>query len=275
MKQKALVLKTKKAVYSDLLGSNSSAFTGDGFDFAEVREYTQGDDIRHINWPISAKLQKIHVNVFRAERELNIIAVLLLDKNLLFGTHTTKLECLHEIFLTIAHAAFQNKDPFSFACFNKHLKFLSKPSKKPSTIQRNYQTLLDMELPETKVDVQGLEKALLSIKKRSIIFLLGDFFYPLKLTSSAKKHVLYAINIRDRFEEEPSLLYSTQFYGLMGKNTLFGDLGVEERKKYKALLLKEERELHERIRQSGIRYTKIYTHEEPYAKLATLFKGTR
>ena len=83
---KKILIKTKRQVFSEISGNNASIFKGEGYDFIELREYQVGDDVKKIDWIISAKLQKPFVKIFREERELNVVVASMLNGSVHFGT---------------------------------------------------------------------------------------------------------------------------------------------------------------------------------------------
>lgn len=88
---KKIVLKTRKQVYGDMLGNNASLFQGEGFEFAELREYIYGDDVRKIDWKTTAKVGKPFVKIYKEERELNVVVVSMLGGSMYFGTVRQKM----------------------------------------------------------------------------------------------------------------------------------------------------------------------------------------
>ena len=133
---KKIVLKTKKQVYGDMLGNNASLFQGEGFEFAELREYVYGDDIRKIDWKTTAKLGKPFVKVYKEERELNVVVVSLLSGSTYFGTVKQKSDIMAEVVATIGFSAVKNTDLFSHMIFADKMYTLSKPSKKLFSVHK-------------------------------------------------------------------------------------------------------------------------------------------
>jgi len=98
---KKIILKTKKQVYGDMLGNNASLFQGEGFEFAELREYVYGDDVRKIDWKTTAKLGKPFVKIYKEERELNVVVVSMLGGSVYFGTVKQKSDIMAEVVATL------------------------------------------------------------------------------------------------------------------------------------------------------------------------------
>ncbi|MCF6207270.1 MAG: DUF58 domain-containing protein, partial [Sulfurovum sp.] len=135
-KAKRIALKTKKQVYGDMLGNNASLFQGEGFEFAELREYVYGDDVRKIDWKTTAKLGKPFVKVYKEERELNVVVVTMMSGSMYFGTVKQKSDIAAEVVATLGFSAVKNADLFSHLIFADKLYSLSKPSKKLFSVHK-------------------------------------------------------------------------------------------------------------------------------------------
>ncbi|MBT8348832.1 MAG: DUF58 domain-containing protein, partial [Sulfurovum sp.] len=118
---KKIILKTKKQVYGDMLGNNASLFQGEGFEFAELREYVYGDDVRKIDWKTTAKLAKPFVKIYKEERELNVVVVSMLSGSTYFGTVKQKSDIIAEVIATLGFSAVKNADLFSHMIFADRL----------------------------------------------------------------------------------------------------------------------------------------------------------
>jgi uncharacterized protein (DUF58 family) len=142
---KKIILKTKKQVYGDMLGNNASLFQGEGFEFAELREYVYGDDVRKIDWKTTAKLSKPFVKIYKEERELNVVVASMMGGSMYFGTVKQKSELTAEIVATLGFSAIKNSDLFSHIIFADELYGISKPSKKLFSVHKAVEDLLDFE----------------------------------------------------------------------------------------------------------------------------------
>ena len=107
-----ILLKARRQIIGDRIGNNPSMFRGEGYDFIELREYISGDDTRHIDWNVTAKMGKPYVKVFREERELNVLTVALLGGGLHFGSEKFKIESVAEAVALIGYSAVANGDVF-------------------------------------------------------------------------------------------------------------------------------------------------------------------
>ena len=270
---KKIVLKTRKQVYGDMLGNNASLFQGEGFEFAELREYVYGDDVRKIDWKTTAKLGKPFVKVYKEERELNVVVVTMMSGSIYFGTVKQKSDIAAEVVATLGFSAVKNADLFSHMIFADRLYALSKPSKKLFSVHKAIEEVLEFD-PLGKVgDYQALVEMLNNrLKKKALLFIISDFVGKIDLKLLSKKHDIFAVMVRDRFEEDPSELGYLRLIDMETKQSFEGNIDTGTLKKYKKALLKNDHKLYEQFKKQGIRFTKIYTHDDPVIKL---MKGMR
>jgi uncharacterized protein (DUF58 family) len=206
-KAKKIILKTKKQVYGDMLGNNASMFQGEGFEFAELREYVYGDDIRKIDWKTTAKLGKPFVKVYKEERELNVVVVSMIAGSMYFGTVKQKSDLLAEVVSTLGFSAVKNSDLFSHMLFADKLYDLSKPSKKLFSVHKAVEEIVEFDPLGKEGNFKALVETLNNrLKKKALLFIISDFVGDIDLKLLSKKHDVFAVMVRDRFEEDPSEL---------------------------------------------------------------------
>jgi len=150
-KANRILLKARRHIVGDRIGNNSSMFRGEGYDFIELREYVSGDDVRHINWNVTAKMGKPFVKVFRQERELNVLSVALLGGSFMFGE---KLEILAQTVATIGYSAIANGDLYGHCNGTQNIMFELPPSKKNFAVTRAVEGIMSATLLHQKVDMQ-------------------------------------------------------------------------------------------------------------------------
>jgi uncharacterized protein (DUF58 family) len=274
-KLKKILIKTKKGVFSQFVGNNSSKFQGEGYDFVELREYEDGEDIRKIDWVISAKMQKPYVKVFHTQRQLNINIVSFLGGSLHFGLKRLKSELLVEISAILGYASIAQGDNFMSYIGNENLGINTKRSKKFFSVEVMARKLMEYELLNKTVDYKLMvDKLYKEIKQRSIIFLIGDFIsedsIDLKLLS--KKHEVIVIIVRDRFEENPVAFGNVNLTDPSSGKTFEGDFSKSLIDKYKKNIELIDHKLYASLKKSNINFVKIYTDENPIVKLMKLFK---
>lgn len=112
-KAQHILLKARRQIIGDRIGNNPSMFRGEGYDFIELREYVPGDDTRHIDWNITAKMQRPYVKVFREERELSVVTVAMLGGSLYFGSGKFKHDAVAEAVALVGYSAIANGDLFT------------------------------------------------------------------------------------------------------------------------------------------------------------------
>ena len=265
---KKIVLKTKKQVYGDMLGNNASLFQGEGFEFAELREYVYGDDIRKIDWKTTAKLGKPFVKVYKEERELNVVVVSMLSGSTYFGTVKQKSDIMAEVVATLGFSAVKNTDLFSHMIFADKMYALSKPSKKLFSVHKAVEDVVSFESLGKEADYSALVETLIKrLKKKALLFIVSDFVGDIDLKLLAKKHDVFAVIVRDKFEEEPSELGYLRLIDMETGRSFEGDIDSGALKQYKKALHDNDEKLYKQFKKQGVRFTKVYTHEEATLKL--------
>ncbi|NPA50292.1 MAG: DUF58 domain-containing protein [Epsilonproteobacteria bacterium] len=269
VKAKEIILKTRKNVFGDMLGNNASIFHGEGFEFAEIREYQYGDDVRKIDWKTTAKLKKPYVKIYHEEREINVVVSTMFSGSTYFGTTKQKSEYMAEILAILGFSAVNNKDKFSHILFADKLYHASKPSKKIFSVYKEVERALEFNpLHKEAKYKEWVDTLFKRIKKRSLIFLIGDFIGEVDLRLLAKKHDLFVIIVRDYFEENPKPLGYLSLVDPETLNIFEGDVSEDLIKSYKKAIIKNDRALYKHFRENSIRFVKLFTNEEPYIKIA-------
>jgi len=200
-------IRTSHIVSEALAGQYHSAFKGRGMEFEEVRPYQFGDEIRSIDWNVSARMGAPHVKVFREERELTVMLAVDLSGSQSFGTHgQLKRELLAEIAATLAFSAIRNNDKVGLICFTDQVELYLPPRKGLRHVLRIIRELLALE-PKgrgTRVGpaIEELDRVL---RKRSVVFVLSDFLddgFEKALRVSRRRHDVIPICIGDKRESE-------------------------------------------------------------------------
>jgi len=265
---KKIILKTKKQVYGDMLGNNASLFQGEGFEFAELREYVYGDDVRKIDWKTTAKLGKPFVKIYKEERELNVVVVSMLGGSVYFGTVKQKSDIIAEVVATLGFSAVKNSDLFSHMIFADQLYEASKASKKLFSVHKAVEDVVAFDPIGKEGDFSALVETLHNrLKKKSLLFIISDFVGDIDLKLLSKKHDVFAVMVRDRFEEDPSELGYLRLIDMESRQSFEGDVDSATLKNYKKALHDNDEKLYKQFKKQGVRFTKIYTHEEPALKL--------
>jgi len=276
-KIKKILIKTKKAVFSQKIGNNTSKLKGEGYDFVELREYEDGEDIRKIDWVISAKMQKPYVKVFHAQRELEINIVPILGGSVHFGTTKLKQELISEICSILGYSACMQGDTYTSFIANENITINTKKTKKALTVDVMIEKIYNYNVIGKTVDYKNITNELYKkIPRKSIIFLIGDFFntenIDLNLKLLSKKHEVVAIITRDVFEEKPTKMGSVNFVDPSSSKTYDGNISGSIVKEYEKKIKINDEILYKNFKNQGIEFMKIYTHENPTSKLFKFFR---
>ena len=206
-KVRKIEIKTRGLSNHLFAGEYHSAFKGRGMSFSEVREYQYGDDIRNIDWNVTARFDKPYIKVFEEERELTVIILVDVSGSLDFGSEeTTKRDFVTEIAACLSFSAISNNDKIGVILFSDKIEKFIPPKKGRQHILRIIRELLTFEPQGNKTDVaQALQYLTSVIKKRSTVFMISDFVCPDfsdALRIAGHKHDLLALNVYDRCEVE-------------------------------------------------------------------------
>ena len=199
--------KTKRQANELFAGQYESAFKGRGIEFAEVREYQVGDDIRTIDWNVSARFGHPFVKVFHEERELTVILLLDISGSHLFGTREKfKRELLAEVAGMLAFLAIRTNDKVGAILFSSRVEKYIPPKKGPSHVWRLIKEVFTYQPQNLATNIDAVLTYLNRVAKRhAIVFLISDCMdtgFDKSLKMAAKKHDLTAIRISDPAEEE-------------------------------------------------------------------------
>lgn len=271
---KKILLKARKQVFGEMLGNNASLFQGEGFEFAELREYVYGDDVRKIDWKTTAKLGKPFIKVYREERELNVVTAVMMGGSTYFGTVRQKSEVMAELVALLGFSAVKNSDLFSNVIFADKLYNMSKPNKKFFAIQDAVTKIEHFDMLGKRSNYQSFFDTLYRrIKRKSLLFIISDFVGEIDLALLSKKHDVVALIVRDKFEEKPSELGYIRLLDMESAKSFEGNIGSAEVKAYEQSLAKNDSKLHAHFKKNAVRFTKVYTDEEPYLRLVKLLGG--
>lgn len=200
-------IKTRGVVNEVFSGEYHSVFKGRGMEFSEVREYQIGDDIRSIDWNVSARFGHPFIKVFEEERELTVMLLVDLSGSLVFGSvEKTKQQIAAELTAILAFSAMKNNDKVGLILFTDEIEKFVPPRKGKSHVLRIIREILSFEPQGNKTDITGALKYFNnSVKKKSITFLISDFIdegYEKIIKIVSKKHDLINIHLQDPREEE-------------------------------------------------------------------------
>ena len=278
-KVRKIEIKTRGLSSHIFSGEYHSAFKGRGMAFSEVREYTPGDDVRSIDWNVTARFNAPYVKVFEEERELSVVLLVDVSASGLFGTKKQyKQDLITELCAVVAFSASQNNDKIGVIFFSDKIEKFIPPKKGKSHVLRIIRELIEFKPENKTTNIEVALKYLTNvIKKRSIVFMVSDFQANLNyrdaLKIANKKHDIVALQITDSAENELPNVGLIKLKDNETGQVLWIDSSNEHfRKQFAANKTKFDTDLKETFTKSGVDATKIYTHENYIKPLMNLFK---
>ena len=273
--------RTRRLANDMFAGQYESAFKGQGIEFAEVREYQPGDDIRSIDWNVSARYGRPFVKVFHEERELTVILLLDLSGSNLFGTRKTfKRELMAEVAGMLAFLAIRTNDKVGAVLFSSRVEKYIPPKKGPSHVWNLIKEIFTYEPEDLNTSLDAaLEYLNRVVKRHSIVFLLSDCMdegYDKSLRLAAKKHDFTIIRIYDIGEEElPDAGLITLHDPETGQLALINTSDRRLRKQWRMERAKQMDYLKNIVRRSGADLVELSTDGPVVEPLAQLFDQRR
>lgn len=210
-KVRKIEIKTRRLSDHIFSGEYHTSFKGRGMTFSEVRPYQYGDDIRAIDWNVTARYNEAHVKVFEEERELTMMLMVDISGSESFGTKNQfKKDIIIEIAATMAFSATQNNDKIGLILFSDQIELYIPPKKGRSHVLRIIRELIEFQPQSHKTDISQALKFLSGTqKKKAIVFIISDFMsdeYEHTLKIASKKHDITGIRVYDiREEKMPNL----------------------------------------------------------------------
>ena len=204
-KVRKIEIKTRRLSENLFGGEYQSTFKGRGMTFSEVRKYEFGDDVRSIDWNVTARYNEPFIKIFEEERELTMMLVVDISASEFFGTSTKfKRELITEISATLSFSALQNNDKVGVILFSDQIELFIPPKKGKSHILRIIRELIEFKPNSKRTSIStALSFLMRVIKKKSIVFILSDFIdsdYENSIQLVSKKHDLTGIRIYDKIE---------------------------------------------------------------------------
>lgn len=273
-------IKTRSLSNNVFAGEYHSAFKGRGMSFAEVREYQIGDDVRDIDWNVTARTNRPHIKIYEEERELTVMMLVDVSGSLNFGSELrTQRELVTEIAATIAFSALQNNDKVGMVLFSNKVEKYIPPKKGRKHILYLIRELLNFEPTQHNTDIScGLEFLMQVQRRHSIVFLLSDFIdtpsFEKQLSIATHKHDIVGVKVYDqRMKEFPNV-------GLMklqdaeSGTTIYVDTSSNKvREQHNLWWNTEAEKLESTLRKTNVNYVSISTSEDYVKPLQLLFKS--
>ena len=277
-KVRKIEIKTRGLSNQIFSGHYHSAFKGRGMAFSEVREYQYGDDIRNIDWNVTARFDHPYIKIFDEERELTVMLIIDVSGSNEFGTkQNLKEDQITEIAAVLAFSAIHNNDKVGVIFFSNKIEKFIPPKKGTSHILRIIRELIDFK-PENRETNIAVALAYFTnvIKKRCTAFLISDFMddgFDNALKIANRKHDLIALKISDRREKELPNVGLLQIKNAeTGKKIWVDTSHAALRAEYKKLSRKKEKRLEEIFLKCGVDTASIKTGEDYVKPLSGLFK---
>ncbi|MDD7304720.1 MAG: DUF58 domain-containing protein [Bacteroidaceae bacterium] len=277
-KVRQIEIKTRGLSNNIFAGEYHSAFKGRGMAFSEVREYRYGDDVRDIEWNVSARFNKPYVKVFEEERELTVMLLIDVSQSLDFGTTgQLKRDMLTEIAATLAFSAIQNNDKIGVIFFSDKMEKFIPPKKGRKHILYIIRELLGFKPESTRTDIAvPLQYLTQALKRRCTAFVLSDFIdrkdYTTSLTIANSKHDVVAIQIYDRrIEELPDVGLMKVFDPETMHEQYIDTSSRYVRKAHAAWWRQQQEILHQRLTKCNVDSVSVRTGQDYVTFLRNLF----
>lgn len=277
-KVRQIEIKTRGLSRNIFAGQYHSAFKGRGMAFSEVREYQYGDDIRDIDWNVTARYNRPFIKVFEEEREMTVMLMIDVSGSLAFGTqNATKRDIVTEIAATLAFSAIQNNDKIGVIFFTDKIEKFIPPKKGRKHILYIIRELIDFQ-PESHQTDMGMALKFLTnaIKKRCTAFLISDFLdiydYANALTIANRKHDLVALQVFDQLEVKlPSVGLMKMADAETGEEVWIDSSSREVRELYNRHYQKQLFEVQQAFTKSRVDNVSVRTDQDYVRALLDLF----
>ncbi len=277
-KVRKIEIKTRGLSQQIFSGQYHSAFKGRGMAFSEVREYQYGDDIRTIDWNVTARFNHPFVKIFEEERELTVMLLIDVSASNVFGSGKQLKKMLAaELAAVLAFSAIQNNDKVGVIFFSDQIEKFIPPKKETSHILRIIREIISFEPRHQSTDIgEALRFLTSAIKKRSTAFLISDMISPdfeQPLSIAARKHDLIALRIADKREMELPPVGLVRFADSESGLQYWVDSSSEEtRQHYKRWIQHMTGRLDNIFTKNGVDNTPVFTDEDYVKPLMRLFK---
>lgn len=272
-------IKTRGLSKNIFAGEYHSAFKGRGMTFSEVREYQYGDDIRNIDWNVTARHNRPYVKIFEEERELTVMLMIDVSASRNFGTISKlKKNQITEIAAVLAFSAIQNNDKIGVIFFSDKIEKFIPPKKGRTHILHIIRELIDFYPEDKQTDIeQALEYMTNSIKKRCTCFVISDFIdehdFAHALAIASRKHDVVALRVYDPRENQLPPVGMMYLRDAETGEQMWVDTSDKKlREAYEKYAFVREKELDAIFKRSGVDVANIRSDEDYVRALITLFK---
>ena len=279
-KVRKIEIKTKGLSQNIFAGQYHSAFKGRGMAFAEVREYQFGDDVRDIDWNVTARFRKPYVKVFEEERELTVMLLIDVSGSLDFGTHNRmKSVMATEIAATIAFSAMQNNDKIGVVFFSDRVEKYIPPKKGRKHILYIIREMLDFHPESTRTDIgEAIAYFTRMMKRRTTAFVISDFYdnrdFLKQLQIANNKHDVMAVQVYDRWAKQLPDVGLMKVQDAETGSELYIDTSSKKVRAAHARYWQEREEtLRQTFSQANVDWMSVATDEDFVKAMMTLFSS--
>ncbi len=278
-KVRKIEIKTKRLSNQIFSGEYHSAFKGRGMAFSEVRDYAIGDEIRTIDWNVTARFNEPFVKVFEEERQLTVMLLVDISASGMFGTRQQlKRETITELCAVLAFSAVSNNDQIGLVLFSDKIEKFIPPKKGKSHILRIIRELINFEPTGKETDIElGLKYFTQMIKKKSVAFVLSDFVdqgFEDALKIASRKHDVVALKVTDKAENELPRIGIARFKDLeTGESRWINTSSARVRANYKAKAAERDEQIRKLFMKTKTDFAEIHTDEGYIKPLMNLFKN--
>ena len=272
-------IKTKGLSQNIFAGEYHTAFKGRGMTFSEVREYQYGDDVRDIDWNVTARQNRPYIKVYEEERELTVMLLIDVSGSNEFGAvGTTKNETMAEVAATLAFSAIQNNDKVGVIFFSSKIEKFIPPKKGRKHILMVISQLLNFTPEEHGTDLnKAIQYMTQAIKKRCTAFVISDFIddndYSTSLSIANHKHDMIAIQVYDKREEQLPNVGLIRVMDAESGSTRWVDTSRRSvRRAHDSWWSRQQMQLHSTMQRAGVDFAQVATGDDYAIALMSLFK---
>jgi uncharacterized protein (DUF58 family) len=280
-KVRRIEISTRKVVDTILSGQYHTRFKGQGMQFSDFREYYPGDDIRHIDWKVTARTQQVQIKKFEEERDLTIYLLVDVSGSREFGSkEKTKGDALADVCALLTFAAVRNNDRVGLILFSDQIEKHIPPKKGRGHALRLVAEILNYRPKSNRTNVkQALEYFLQVMNHTGVVFLASDFFdkdYEKALRRVGRKHDLIALRMRDQREKEVPPIGRIEMADAETGEVFWTDTrSYSFQTEFKKMNDRFEQELATSFAQAEVTLLDLWTHEDYFTKVVAYFKQRR
>lgn len=265
-----ILLRAKKNVWTHISSEHPTALYGSGLDFAQIRPYQAGDDVRSINFTASAKTDELQTNVFYEHKQISVVLVVCLTSSLQFGTQKLKTETVAEILAILTLSSLKQHHSTKIILSSKNLDEYN--IKNEAQLLEIIEKILHFSFKNNVLNFDNTQHSLLHCRK-SLVCILGDFYRQYPLDAIAYKHQLCSIIVRDKLEENLDSIGNMDLVDRDTHKTISIDFNKNTHKKYQKAIQNIDNQNYNYFIKHNITFGKIFTGDNYVVKLGDILNG--